>query len=765
MSPDEDKTNNKLRFSVDSQLLGELGERLVTKNYIALAELVKNAYDADATRLTIRLRKSKSGQASKDSEICLEDNGQGMTFQEVKNYWMRIATPIKKRNPISAEYGRRKTGSKGIGRFACRKLAMWLCIETVAKIEGSEPFEFTSVTFDWKDFKAGTLLTEVPCVYVTSRSRRGKTGTILRLQGLNEKWTNRDFNILRRQILSLSLAEAARRKGFTEDPGFELVFDAPEFKVEDALLTEEFMDAGWGRLIGEVGKAGKASLTLTAKEIGKSQYDIPPRFSELAGVKFDIAIVIAAKESIRKSSVLTLSLAKRIQENHGGVRVFLDGFRIYPYGDPNEDWLGIEKDIARRFGKVNEILEKLAGDYGLSTTEILQQHPRYRSLIGKVLIDSSAGARFEVKMDREGFLDNDAYRQLVQLIRLSLEWTTLHYGRFKLSVEKRQLRESERLLRQQLREIKGRKYELKRTKSEAINDAIGLISQESARAIKDLSGRDRKEVERRIEIASEFIKNSLTQTDAYSSMLGAVASSGVYLWVFNHEIKTLIGEIGTHVGTLDRVSKLVPPETKAELTEFRESLEGTRKRLIQQVDLFGMMKKATTDRERKAIEVRKEVDRISEGFAFLTDHYGVRIDTEDIPTDIRTGPMLAAEFYSIISNLVSNALKVVIAGNGRRVKITCEPDQGRAILRVFDDGVGISKEFQESVFEPLVADPEGRIYKGLRERVKDEELLALGLGTGIGLTIVKEIVRGYDGYVRFIDAKPPWKTCIEASLP
>src|SRR5262245_12889800 len=83
---------SKIRFSVDSALLRELGERLVGKPHIALAELVKNSYDADATKVIIRF-------ASNRIEII--DNGHGMDFDEFKNYWMRIGSPHKQKRPLS----------------------------------------------------------------------------------------------------------------------------------------------------------------------------------------------------------------------------------------------------------------------------------------------------------------------------------------------------------------------------------------------------------------------------------------------------------------------------------------------------------------------------------------------------------------------------------------------------------------------------------------------------------------------------------------
>ncbi|MGA9140071.1 MAG: ATP-binding protein, partial [Methanocella sp.] len=208
-----------LKFTVDSQLLGELGERLVTHNYVALAELIKNAYDADATDLIIRFINTKKENGSLgQSEIQLIDNGHGMTFEEVKDYWMRIATPGKRRYPLSPNFGRKKTGNKGVGRFACRRLAKKLIIETTSKIPNSCHYEFTQVVFNWKDFKPGTKLTDIPCKHLTGKRDDGKEGTILRLMEVSEFWSDHDFDLLRRQVLTLSTMGSTQRDNFKEDP-------------------------------------------------------------------------------------------------------------------------------------------------------------------------------------------------------------------------------------------------------------------------------------------------------------------------------------------------------------------------------------------------------------------------------------------------------------------------------------------------------------------------------------------------------------------
>jgi hypothetical protein len=97
-----------LNFTVDSALLRELGEKLVESVHLALAELIKNSYDADATEVTVRFTQDDEG----NDEIHIIDNGIGMNFREVEEYWMRIATTNKNKNRLSPLYGRPKTGER-----------------------------------------------------------------------------------------------------------------------------------------------------------------------------------------------------------------------------------------------------------------------------------------------------------------------------------------------------------------------------------------------------------------------------------------------------------------------------------------------------------------------------------------------------------------------------------------------------------------------------------------------------------------------------
>src|SRR5437879_1103156 len=103
-----------LSFSIESRILRELGERLVKQPEVAVLELIKNAYDADATECNITFDPALS--------IMVSDDGLGMTLDRFSDGWMRIGTSSKEASSLSERYSRLITGEKGIGRFAVRFL-------------------------------------------------------------------------------------------------------------------------------------------------------------------------------------------------------------------------------------------------------------------------------------------------------------------------------------------------------------------------------------------------------------------------------------------------------------------------------------------------------------------------------------------------------------------------------------------------------------------------------------------------------------------
>ena len=171
------------KFEVDSALLSEIGEKLVTTPHVALSELVKNAYDADATEVHVTIGVDDSGFPT----VEVRDDGHGMTRAAVHEYWMRIGTTNKEEEQFSPRFGRRRTGAKGIGRFACRRLGRVLELETTAFLPKDErtngyKYQFTTLNFKWDDFTPVAPYLQFPCMAAPNCKQVDNPAFVFRFQ-------------------------------------------------------------------------------------------------------------------------------------------------------------------------------------------------------------------------------------------------------------------------------------------------------------------------------------------------------------------------------------------------------------------------------------------------------------------------------------------------------------------------------------------------------------------------------------------------------
>ena len=141
----------QMRFKISSALKDLVGKDLITNDNIAIFELVKNSYDAYATKVEIRFS---------DDEIVIADNGKGMSFNDLKNKWLFLGYSAKKDGTEDADSDvkqrsyrdkikRHYAGAKGIGRFSCDRLGKHLSLTT--KSEDSQTTE--TIIVDWRDFE------------------------------------------------------------------------------------------------------------------------------------------------------------------------------------------------------------------------------------------------------------------------------------------------------------------------------------------------------------------------------------------------------------------------------------------------------------------------------------------------------------------------------------------------------------------------------------------------------------------------------------
>ena len=233
-----------LSFSVETRVLRELGERLVKQPEVAIVELIKNAYDADAKQCAVEY--SRSGR------IVVADDGTGMTLDRFTNAWMRIGTGSKAYSSLSERYQREITGEKGIGRFAVRFLGSALRLESVADDHSRKLRTKLTAHFDWPEFDRHEDLGKVRVPYRLAKATPGaRTGTKLTISRLRAQAERLDLNAVRtgsigiltplRSLFRQILGDDVFGGEDATDPGFVLDLrtgpDESERDVADGILN------------------------------------------------------------------------------------------------------------------------------------------------------------------------------------------------------------------------------------------------------------------------------------------------------------------------------------------------------------------------------------------------------------------------------------------------------------------------------------------------------------------------------------------------
>lgn len=533
--------SGNLKFSVDSNLLFELGERLVTKPSIALSELIKNAYDADATKATVIFdHVDKPGGI-----MIIEDNGHGMTFEEIENNWMRIATQVKREKPISRIYCRPLSGAKGVGRLAVRRLGTELTLQSVAERDnnGIVTKEMVVVTFKWGDnsFSPGQDLVNTPISYTRRPVPQDtKTGVTLLVEGVRDTWTKEEVIKLRRDLLSVQspyqdiTIQSKRIEGENckPDPGFsfELVVDGSgELKELSGELGESFLKAAWAKLDGEIDESGIAHYDISVQQKTKerdSLIDTTNVYPDLKGASFIIYYFVYRPDFLSSSGFNVPTLTKKGREE-GGVRIYLDGFRVFPYGDPGDDWLRLAEYGAKNInlGTVitpSNVVRELANSLERPWLNI----PKNTQLFGAVSISQVQHPDIEMNVTRERLIETNSFIDLQRFVQNGIYWAAIKYSAF--LAEERAIQSIER---------KQRKEETQ-TVLEAIEDVKVVLANQA-----EIPQERRSALLETLNKASQQIKEEEEERISQTSMLRVLASAGTTLLLMNHQLQAFVGAI------------------------------------------------------------------------------------------------------------------------------------------------------------------------------------------------------------------------------
>jgi signal transduction histidine kinase len=389
-----------LRFA--PQILARLGEELNPNPDQGVLELVRNAYDADATRCLVMLE----DVALEGGTITIRDWGDGISRDGVSNGWLVLGRSAKNVT-MRTGAGRLQVGQKGLGRLAALRqgtvaeLRTWPRSRKGAKTGRIEH----EVILEWTLFDRAETVDDVPVDVLTREVDPTDCGTEIVIRNLRRRWTRPEVKRLARALLLLS-----DPFGGVENT-FKIEFVCPEHRDLESLVAGSYFDYSHYSIRAKLNSQGEASLRLRDSRLG---IDDEVGHIEVAGAdparngapyetlpaEFELHGFLRSNEALHgMGTAASLAGLRDWLDAYGGVHIYHRGLRVAPYGDPGFDWL----------------------DMNLLRARNPEQRPSTNNAVGRMIVEDSAGQLVQ-KTDRSGFIEDERFLELRNFGRDVLEW-------------------------------------------------------------------------------------------------------------------------------------------------------------------------------------------------------------------------------------------------------------------------------------------------------------------------------------------------------
>jgi signal transduction histidine kinase len=387
---DGTERSGSVQFRPRARLIQLLGEELISNEVVAVIELVKNAYDADASSVLIRI--DAAGQPA----ILIRDDGTGMSLDTVLTQWMEPAGSTKRSRgrKVRTVRGRRLLGEKGVGRFAAHKLGQTLQLVTRQK---NEPLE-TVLEVNWRQFGENDYLDDVGCRWHTRvpvAFTDGRSGTDLIIGGVRAVWDADQLHRLHEGLSRLTPPHAR-----VQD--FRIQVEAPELPDFSHEVTNHLLDTAPHGLTGHIDDGGV--LHAHRQDGAPVEVDLcalqPEHFSRPVSRRpecgpFAITLRVWDLDALAVPGAPTLDRSTRASlRRSNGASLYRDGFRVLPYGESGNDWLELNQR------RVNNPTLRVSNN----------------QIVGFVEITDEANPGLRDRTSREGLVDTPAYFDLKALV-------------------------------------------------------------------------------------------------------------------------------------------------------------------------------------------------------------------------------------------------------------------------------------------------------------------------------------------------------------
>lgn len=718
-----DKDN--VRFSVDAGVIDRLGSELVARQETAVSELIKNAYDADATHVKLIFENT----ASVGGRLYISDNGSGMSRDELINGFMRIASTSKIHNKYSSKFRRSRAGQKGIGRFAVQRLGQKLIIRT----QSDESDIALELSIDWKDYQNDTDLFSISNS-IKEIPQLPNSGTTLIIDDLSDKWSKASIKRIYRYISEIIQPFSLSDDINHSNNNFTVTLSKMENAISEDIVDSRLnvYDYATAIIDGKISDDGIGHFDIYSEKldinesgfIGNDPNNDNVPFNKLNNVKFRAYYFIYKSNLIPKMHETAI---QKLASQFGGIKLYRNSFRVLPYGEAGDDWLKLDASTRRR--------------------TLLPVHANI-NFFGFVEITDNNN-QFQETSSREGLIENDAFIQLQNFVYRSILTSVVRIA--------------------ELRNIKiisnQKKYD--KTHYEKIEITINNIAttiEELDKILDTETGSitTKRRSKQKFEAAkAEFLKLRKLQKEEQEiafkekSMLRVLGSIGLTIGQFIHEIKYYLDNIKSDIRYLS--NQLINNE---QLYQRLQLLEKNFSEFHTYTSYFNNVMSNNVIRELEPIEIRTVVDDFIESIKPDCEKSNIHIN-KPIYNGVLlyTKPMHTSEWSSILFNLFTNSKKAIYkTGNMGLLGVECGVSENMIYLEFSDNGIGISKDIEDRIFDEFFTTTSGLNY----DEIDSNNAI---LGTGLGLKIVKDIIDSYKGNICVVAPKGDFNTCIRIEVP
>jgi signal transduction histidine kinase len=660
------------------------------------------------------------------NSITFRDIGNGMTLDDLETIYLTVGTPhrLNERNSGSQ---RVILGEKGIGRLSTMRLGNRLQV-TTAEVSDTH---WNELEIDWNEFDRdpSKLLEEIEIAprYGEKKTEQDAHGTTIRVSDLNTTWSAG-------KLTSIATSELCRfTDPFTESSRFPIHLRFNGTAVSIPRMNEILNEHAHADVEAKLTTGGSSDdpvivLEGTARYLfsGSTGKPLAGRTMPFRYKNDEITSLLNKREDpdVNLDSVLslgpfsmkclwfnrrllkaieiddnTLDLKKAVRQWSGGLMVFRDGFRVPPYGGPDDDWLDLDRGaLAAQGYKVNRA-----------------------QLVGKVDITARHNPHLLDQTNREGLRDCKEKRALAGVLKHILEVEFRGY----LNEVDEEIRDRDKVsfaaFAEQLAEAEERINNSLDKLSEIENEhpdlEIGPLAKRLQRAFRSVA-----------EVVSE-VQDSVESVEDEKARILHLAALGLSIEKLAHELNRASKHALDAISQMDSSSNAQALKSTAIL-----QLQSLRKRLRNLDPLLSPARQT-----KQEFDLGNEIQSVLDGFNARFERHGIEVDYSTRgkrPVEVRA---VRAMFIQVLENLIDNSVYWISVGSRHKFgsnalrEIRIVLDGNRNIIEVTDSGPGIVPENRERVFRPFFT------------------LKPAGHGKGLGLYIAREITEYHGGTLKLAD--------------